>query len=115
MKISQGFELIFVQRRPDVFDVGHHCTNVIQIFCVYWDPPSLGRWPSIVPTLAERLVFAEDLHKGQQVDYATQCWCNDGPASQTLAHHYTNIDPASVWYSLMGAPDNYIIIYPPNL
>ena len=29
--------IIFEQRRPNVFDVGQHCTNGIQMFCVCWD------------------------------------------------------------------------------
>ena len=25
-----------IQRRPNVFHVGHHCINVLQMFCFYW-------------------------------------------------------------------------------
>ena len=33
---TQTICITFVQRRPNVFDVGQHCTNVIEMFCAYW-------------------------------------------------------------------------------
>ena len=33
---STEYFITFIQRRPNVFDVGPHCINVIQMFCVCW-------------------------------------------------------------------------------
>ena len=33
---TQNICVTFVQRRPNVFTLSQHCTNVIQMFCVYW-------------------------------------------------------------------------------
>ena len=34
---TQNLCITFVQRRHNIFDVGPHCTNVIEMFCVHWD------------------------------------------------------------------------------
>ena len=34
---TQNICITFIQRRPNVFDVGPTLTNVMQMFCFYWD------------------------------------------------------------------------------
>ena len=85
---TQKIYITFVQRQ--------HCTNVIQMFCVYW--VHLSSENLCRPTINNTCKLVNQLRYSQQPSRHTtlnQCWFNVGPPSTTLDQRLTNIGSTS--------------------
>ena len=60
---TQDICITFIQRRPNVFDVGPTLHKVIQMFCVYWVSIQLGSSSFQIPAVIQSVC----LHASDQV------------------------------------------------